>query len=105
MAMDVKKVFGSNLKKYRKTLKYTQEDLAEKMGITPQHLSLIETGVTFVSAEIIEKASVFLKVSYASLFYNQEEIDGSKNFMSKIDNIIHEEIINAEKNIRNRIRG
>ena len=44
-------------------------------------------------------------MSYASLFYNQEEIDGSENFMSKIDNIIHEEISNAEKNIRNRIRG
>ncbi|MCF0241983.1 MAG: helix-turn-helix transcriptional regulator, partial [Treponema sp.] len=87
--MDVKKIFGSNLKKYRKSAKITQEELAEKIGITPQHLSLIETGATFVSAELIENVSSALNVSISSLFFSQEEITGSESFISEIENIIH----------------
>ena len=103
--MDVKKIFGSNLKKYRKSAKITQEELAEKIGITPQHLSLIETGATFVSAELIENVSSALNVSISSLFFSQEEITGSESFISEIENIIHEELESVETVIRTRIRN
>jgi transcriptional regulator with XRE-family HTH domain len=33
---------GKRLFDKRKTLKITQQDLAEKLGVTPQHISLIE---------------------------------------------------------------
>ena len=60
--MDIKKIFGENLKKYRKLKKFTQEKLSEKIDISPKHLSLVENGAAFVSAEVIERLSDVLKV-------------------------------------------
>lgn len=66
--MDPRIVFGNNLKKYRKDSKMSQDQLAEKLEITPKHLSSLETGKTFVSAELLEKISSTLVISYSELF-------------------------------------
>lgn len=103
--MDVKRTFGQNLKIYRKKAGLTQEKLSEILGITPKHLSVIENGINFVSAELIEKASSALNVSAASFFYNNEELSGSDCFIEKVDSIVEQELNTAVKNIKSRIRG
>lgn len=42
--MDIRVLFGRQLKKLREDSDLTQEELAEKISITPQHLSDIERG-------------------------------------------------------------
>lgn len=103
--MNVKKIFGTNLKRYRKRCNLTQEELSEKIDITQKHLSLIETGSTFVSAEVIEKLSEVLGVPVASFFYSEEENSGSDSFLHKMDIIIEEELYSAMKSIKSRARG
>jgi len=48
--MNVKAIFGANLKAYRKEKKLSQEQLSEKVDITAKHLSEIERGIVFASA-------------------------------------------------------
>lgn len=42
--MDIRGLFGRQLKKLREDNGLTQEELAEAIGVTPQHLSDIERG-------------------------------------------------------------
>src|SRR5574344_977232 len=101
--MDIKKIFGNNIRYYRKKRGMTQESLAEKLEVTGKHLGAIESGQTFVSAELIEKASSVLDVSPASLFYSETEKDGSDSFIDKIDSLIQEELDSAKETLRNRL--
>jgi len=71
---EIKAVLGANIKYYRKKLNLSQEQLAEKLEITPKHLSTIETGATFVSAELLEKFTRQLCVSASTLFYSVDDI-------------------------------
>lgn len=89
--MNVKILFGNNLHKYRKNARLSQEQLAEKLEISIKHLSTLETGKVFASAELLEKISATLHVSLSALFYSPEEesLDGSD--LSKISLIIEEE--------------
>lgn len=102
--MSVKKLFGGNLKKYRKQCGFTQEELSEKIGISVNHLSLIENGATFVSAEVIEKLSDVLQIPIASFFYNEEENFGSDTFLQKMDTVLEAELHSAMKNIKSKMR-
>ena len=61
-------LFGQNVKKYRKQMGLTQEQLSEKLGISQKHLSIIETGTQFASASLIGRISKELKVSPGDLF-------------------------------------
>ncbi len=61
-------LLGSNVRKYRKEARLTQEQLAEQLKISQKHLSIIETGTQFASAGLIEKLAETLKVSPAELF-------------------------------------
>ena len=86
--MDVKKIFGSNLHSYRKLRGFSQEQLAEKLNISTKHLSTLETGKVFASAELIEKFSETLNVSVSSLFYTSEDKSLDDSELSKISLII-----------------
>lgn len=61
-------LFGQNVKKYRKQMGLTQEQLAARVDISQKHLSIIETGTQFASANLIGKLSDVLKVSPGDLF-------------------------------------
>ncbi|MBQ9538056.1 MAG: helix-turn-helix transcriptional regulator [Treponema sp.] len=97
--MDIKLVFGKNVHQYRKERKLSQEKLSELLDITPKHLSSIENGSSFVSAELLEKLSRTLAVSPSSLFYSAEdsstENSGSPAFLDKVDSIVSQEIFQA----------
>ena len=100
----IKVIFGKNVKFYRKKLCLSQEQLAEKLEITPKHLSTIETGATFVSAELLEKFTEQLLVSASALFYSVDEISIDDSMLGKIDQIINNECEKASNMIRMQIR-
>ena len=62
-----------NVHSYRKLKKLSQEQLAEILDISVKHVSTIETGKVFASAELIEKIANVLDVSLSALFYTPEE--------------------------------
>jgi len=82
----------------------SQEQLAEKLEITPKHLSTIETGATFVSAEILEKLTRELHVSASALFYSVNEISNDDSLMGIIDQVIDKECEKTSANIKMQIR-
>ena len=101
----IKKVFGTNVKYYRKKRKLSQEQLAEKLNITPKHLSTIETGATFVSANLLEKITNHLLVSASALFYSVDDVSIDDSLYSKIDQMINEHFSKAFEEIKREIRG
>jgi transcriptional regulator with XRE-family HTH domain len=102
--MGIKAVFGANLKHIRKQRRLSQEQLAEKLNISPKHLSTIETGATFVSAELLEKLTGTLQVSASALFYTVEEKSTDDGLLNRIDQIIEKELLKTAISMKIQIR-
>ena len=102
--MDIKKIFGLNLKRYRKDKHYSQEELSEKIDVSVKHLSKIERGLTFVSADLLEKLSYNLGVSVARLFCKENENIYDDNILKKYDRITEKHLIRAMEGIKGDIR-
>ena len=102
--MDVKSLLGNNLHTYRKLAGLSQEALAERLEISIKHLSTLETGKGFASAELLEKISAALNVSVSALFYSPEEHSLDESRLSQIDRIITEEAEKAVRAAKLRIR-
>ena len=66
--MDIKHNFGKKVKEKRIAQGLTQEELSERIGISPKSLSQIELGNNFVSAENLELICYALNTSPSSLF-------------------------------------
>ena len=66
--MNIKKVFGEKIKRLRKKRNLTQEQLAEKINISPRNLSKIEVGECFVKAETFDKIILALNTSVEEIF-------------------------------------
>lgn len=64
----IPRLFGQNVRKYRKARGLTQEQLSERLGVSQKHLSIIETGIQFASASLIERLCEELSVAPADLF-------------------------------------
>ena len=65
---DLRKQFGKRLKTLRLQAGYTQEKLAEEVGISVDFLSLIERGINAPSFDNLEKLANSLGVSIRELF-------------------------------------
>ena len=66
--MNIKQKLGLKIKEIRKSKKYTQEYVAEKIGIETKSLSKIETGIFYPTAENLEKILNILEVLPKDLF-------------------------------------
>jgi len=66
--LDIPALFGKNVQKYRKMAGLTQSELSKRLEITQKHLSIIETGTQFASANLIARISKELNVAPAALF-------------------------------------
>ena len=102
--MGIKSVFGANLKYYRKKRKLSQEELSEQAGITPKHLSTIENGAAFVSADLLERLTERLGVSASALFYTVKEKSTDDSMLAVIDQIVDRESLKAAETIKLQIR-
>jgi len=102
--MDLREFFGANLKRYRKKLQLSQEQLSEKVNISVMHLSKIERGLTFVSADLLEKLSSNLEITVAHLFCEPNEKIYSDDVIKRFDYITEKHLIKAMEGIKSDIR-
>ncbi len=73
--MDIIKVFGDNLKKYRTEQGISQEDFAEKCGLHRTYISAIECYRRSISLENVQRIADALNVDTYKLFLEQEVND------------------------------
>ncbi|MDE5611042.1 MAG: helix-turn-helix domain-containing protein [Odoribacter sp.] len=69
------RIIARNLKKLRETARYTQEEVANAIGITRSAYSNYESGEREVPYDVIEKASDFFGCEMALLFEENENIN------------------------------
>lgn len=102
--MNVKEIFGENLKHYRKLNNITQEELSEKLQVNPSHLSRIENGKSFVTAELLDALCIIFNISPATFFYTPCEFSGDDSLFTKIDSVIDEELTKLNIHLKEKIR-
>lgn len=61
------KVVGSKVRRFRKKMGLTQEDVAYKVGISRAYMGYIEQGRNIPSLEVLEKIARVLKVKTSEL--------------------------------------
>lgn len=66
--MDSQKLFGKRIKELRKQSNYTQEQVAELLGIYQKQVGNIETGTTFTTMTNLEKFAEVFGVEVKDLF-------------------------------------
>ena len=72
--MDIVKVFGDNLKKYRTQLGLSQESFAEKCGLHRTYISAIECYRRSIALENVQRIADALEIETYKLFMeNQNE--------------------------------
>ena len=71
--MDIVKVFGSNVKRYRQQTGLSQEAFAEKCGMHRTYISAIECFRRSISLENIQRIADALDVEPYKLFLISEE--------------------------------
>lgn len=76
--MDNKKLLGQRIKTLRKVKGYTQEQLAEEIGIETNSLSAIESGRHFPSLVTLEKISQQLDLHLHAFFEFKDEVTIAK---------------------------
>ncbi len=92
------------MKHYRKKQHLSQEQLSEKVEISVMHLSKIERGLTFVSADLLEKLSDNLAISAAHFFCKDNEKIYDDDVLNKFDRITEKHLIKAMEGIKGDIR-
>ena len=101
----IKKNFGEKLKNLRKIKGFTQEKLAEKIGINLRQLARIEAGESFISSETLFNICIILEISPGLLF----DFDVlNETLMTGSGEVVHFNVINngnviqlLPKNIQN----
>ena len=84
--MNIKKLFGKRIKEIRTRLYLTQEELAERIGISAKSVSQIELGNNFISAENLSAICSALKINPKVLFdfQTEEEENNFEYVVSKL---------------------
>ena len=70
--MDIVKVFGDNLKKYRTQLGLSQEAFAEKCGLHRTYISAIECYRRSIALENVQRIADALEIETYKLFVEEK---------------------------------
>lgn len=70
--MDIVKVFGTNVKRYRQAMGISQEAFAEKCGLHRTYISAIECYRRSISLENIQRIADALGVETYKLFLEED---------------------------------
>lgn len=79
-----KQLLGMRIKELRKTRKLSQEELAERIGVEPQHISRLEAGRSFPSLDRLDKIASALDVPLKE-FFEFSHLGGAAERLKKID--------------------
>ena len=71
--MNLRSIFISNMKKYRKEKSYSQMKLAEKCDTSTSYIGEIEIGRKFPSIEMIESICQALEIKPYQLFLEEDD--------------------------------
>lgn len=74
MELDYYKI-GQRIRKYRKANNLSQEQLADKVGISSTHMSHVETGNTKLSLSVFVKIADILSVQTDALLFDTPQIN------------------------------
>ena len=81
---NLRRLLGSNIKKYRHACGLSQEKLAERAETSTNYVSAIETGRRFPSVETLEKIASVLGIDTPELFsMKPEHNDSAKKKMEE----------------------
>ena len=94
--MDIKKILGKNIQDNRKKKNYTQEELAETIGIDSISLSKIETGKNYPTSENLVKIAKTLNVEVYELFISNG-IKSNEELLTEINNGLNKIAKNNQK--------
>ncbi len=72
--MELREIFVSNMKRYRKDSKLSQMSLAERCDTSTSYIGEIEIGKKFPSVEMIQKIAAALEVQPFQLFMQESDI-------------------------------
>ena len=72
LAMDLRKVFATNLRRLRQKRGFTQEELAHVAHINRTYISKLENGAFYVGLELVEKLADKLEVDPREFFINRQ---------------------------------
>lgn len=75
---------GGNIQRLREERHYTQEALSEKLGVTPNHLSAIERGVSGISLELLEKLCQVLTVTADHILFGRKAAEANGEELMKL---------------------
>lgn len=101
--MNIKNLFGRKIKEFRKKKNLTQAQLAEFVNVDNKHISCIESGKSFPSADLIERLATSLEVEPKDLFefyYLQEPTDLKYDLITMLDRLNQDELSLAHKYVR-----
>lgn len=73
--MDLKHIFGKNIKRYRYNQKLTQAELAEKVNISVKYLSRLERGLHSADFDLIDNLANVLEIKPFELFLEPKDIN------------------------------
>lgn len=94
---------GTNIQQLREERHYTQEGLSEKLGVTPNHLSAIERGVSGVSLELLEKLCQVLEVTADHILFGRVAAETNGEELMELLRTINErqmEIIKLQQDLQ-----
>ncbi len=74
---------GANIQTARERANYTQEELSELLGLTPNHLSAIERGVSGISLDALQKLCRLLGISADALLFGEPETDEEVRMLTR----------------------
>jgi transcriptional regulator with XRE-family HTH domain len=72
--VEIRDIFGSNLKRYRNYRKFSQAELAEKLDISIPFLSDVENGRKWISPMTLVKFASALNIEPYELFKSENAI-------------------------------
>ncbi len=101
------RLFGERVRMLRKIQKLTQDDLAYKIGRTPNTISNIETGNVFPSVESLLWIAKVLKVEVSELFNVSKNLTTDKKkrlVIEEIINLLQEQDIQTIKAVKQQMK-
>ena len=100
---NIKILFGRKIKEYRKKLNLTQANLAELVGVDDKHISCIESGKNFPSADLIARLANSLNVEpkdFFEFYYLQDVKDLKTDILSMLEKLNEKELMLTHKYIK-----
>lgn len=103
-----KEFVGKRVRELRKSRKMSQEQLAERIGSDPRHVSRIELGQNFPMPEMLDKLAAALDVELPELFdfrqYEEKDVS-EEEFLNMLKTLEVDKKLRALRIMREVVRA